>query len=98
MWGIGVDSDQYNTIGAVDESLQEYVLTSMLKRVDVAVFEILKAQAEGTFAAGPNVYDLSVDGVGYSTTGGFVDDIVDQLEAAKASIVAGDVVVPTVPE
>ncbi len=97
VWGIGVDSDQYNTIGAVDESLQEYVLTSMLKRVDVAVFEIIKAQDSGSFAAGPNVYDLSVDGVGYSTTGGFVDDIADQLEAAKAAIVAGDVVVPTDP-
>ena len=97
VWGIGVDSDQYNTIGAVDASLQEYVLTSMLKRVDVAVFEILKAQDEGSFAAGPNVYDLSVDGVGYSTTGGFVDDIADELEAAKAAIIAGDVVVPTDP-
>ena len=97
VWGIGVDSDQYNTIGAVDPSLQEFVLTSMLKRVDVAVYEILKAQEEGTFAAGPNVYDLSVDGVGYSSSGGYVDDIADQLEAAKASIVAGDVVVPTDP-
>jgi basic membrane protein A len=93
VWGIGVDSDQFNTIGAVDESLQEYVLTSMLKRVDVAVFEILKAQEEGTFSAGPTTYDLSVDGVGYSTSGGFVDDIVDDLEAAKDAIVAGDVVV-----
>ena len=34
VWGIGVDSDQYNT---VDPSVQEFVLTSMLKRVDVAV-------------------------------------------------------------
>ncbi|MEO0493624.1 MAG: BMP family ABC transporter substrate-binding protein [Actinomycetota bacterium] len=97
VWGIGVDSDQYNTIGAVDPSLQEFVLTSMLKRVDVAVFEILKAQEDGTFTAGPNTYDLSVDGVGYSTTGGYVDDIVDELEAAKAAIVAGEVVVPTDP-
>ena len=97
VWGIGVDSDQYNTIGAVDASLQEYVLTSMLKRVDVAVYEILKAQEEGSFAAGPNLYDLSVDGVGYSATGGYVDDIADELEAAKASIIAGDVVVPTDP-
>ena len=97
VWGIGVDSDQYNTIGAVDESLQEYVLTSMLKRVDVAVFEILKAQQSGTFAAGNTVYDLSVDGVGYSTTGGYVDDIADQLEELKASIVAGDITVPTDP-
>lgn len=97
VWGIGVDSDQYNTIGAVDASLQEYVLTSMLKRVDVAVFEILKSQAAGSFAAGPTVYDLSVDGVGYSSTGGYVDDIADDLESAKAAIIAGDVVVPTDP-
>ena len=96
VWGIGVDSDQYNTIGAVDESLQEYVLTSMLKRADVAVYEILKAQEEGSFTAGPNVYDLSVDGVGYSTTGGCVDDIADQLEEARPTV-AGDVVVPTDP-
>ncbi len=97
VWGIGVDSDQYNTIGAVDASLQEYVLTSMLKRVDVAVFEILKSQAAGSFAAGPTVYDLSVGGVGYSSTGGYVDDIADDLESAKAAIIAGDVVVPTDP-
>ncbi|HAB58160.1 MAG TPA: BMP family ABC transporter substrate-binding protein [Acidimicrobiaceae bacterium] len=97
VWGIGVDFDQYLTVGAVDPSLQEFILTSMLKRVDVAVYEVLKAQEEGTFAAGPTVYDLQTGGVGYATSGGYVDDIVDQLEAAKASIVAGDVVVPTDP-
>ena len=97
VWGIGVDFDQYLTVGAVDPSLQEFILTSMLKRVDVAVYEILKAQEEGTFTAGPNLYDLQTGGVGYATSGGYVDDIVDQLEAAKASIVAGDVVVPTDP-
>ena len=97
VWGIGVDSDQYNTIGTVDASLQEYVLTSMLKRVDVAVFEILKDHANGDFAAGPQVYDLSVDGVGYSTTGGYVDDIADQLDGFKAEIVAGNIVVSTDP-
>jgi len=97
VWGIGVDSDQYNTIGTVDPSLQEYVLTSMLKRVDVAVYEILNDHANGDFAAGMQVYDLSVDGVGYSTTGGYVDDIVGDLEAFKASIIAGDIVVPTDP-
>ncbi|MBT5850161.1 MAG: BMP family ABC transporter substrate-binding protein, partial [Acidimicrobiaceae bacterium] len=46
VWAIGVDSDQYNT---VDAELQEYVLTSMLKRVDNAVFEIIKAHLDGSF-------------------------------------------------
>ncbi|MCP4957823.1 MAG: BMP family ABC transporter substrate-binding protein [Actinomycetia bacterium] len=94
VWGIGVDSDQYNTVST---SVQEYVMTSMLKRVDVAVFEITKAHEDGMFAAGNTVYDLSVDGVGYSTTGGFIDDIVDQIEDYKAKIVSGEIVVPTEP-
>ena len=97
VWGIGVDSDQFNTIGAVDPALQEFVLTSMLKRVDTAVFEILQAQADGNFVAGNTVYDLSVDGVGYSTTGGFIDDIVPQIEEAREAIIAGDVEVPIDP-
>ena len=95
VWAIGVDSDQFNT---ADPALQEFILTSMLKRVDSAVFEITQAAQNGTFEAGQTIYDLSVDGVGYSTSGGFVDDIVDQLEDFKAQIIAGDIVVPTVPE
>ena len=37
------------------------------------------------------MFDLSVDGVGYSTTGGFVDDIADQLDAFKEQIVSGEI-------
>ncbi|MEM7339674.1 MAG: BMP family ABC transporter substrate-binding protein [Actinomycetota bacterium] len=95
VWAIGVDSDQYLT---VDPEVQEYVLTSMLKRVDNSVFEIVSAQADGSFAAGNTVYDLSTDGVGYSTSGDFLsDDAIAQLEDFKAQIVAGDIVVPTEP-
>ncbi|MGH8925152.1 MAG: BMP family lipoprotein, partial [Acidimicrobiia bacterium] len=94
VWAIGVDSDQYNT---ADPAVQEFILTSMLKRVDVAVFEAIESHINGSFTAGPTAYDLSVDGVGYSTSGGFVDDIADQLEEFKAQIVSGDIVVPTDP-
>ena len=94
VWGIGVDSDQYLT---VDPAVQEYVLTSMIKRVDTAVFEIINTQAAGEFEAGNVVYDLSDDGIGYSTSGGYVDDIADQLEDFKSQIIAGDIVVPTTP-
>ncbi|MEP4652523.1 MAG: BMP family ABC transporter substrate-binding protein, partial [Ilumatobacter sp.] len=94
VWAIGVDSDQYNT---TDPELQEFILTSMLKRVDNAVFEITAAANDGSFAAGQTVYDLSVDGVGYSTSGGFVDAYVDQLEEFKAQIIDGTIEVPTEP-
>jgi basic membrane protein A len=94
VWAIGVDSDQYNTAGA---DVQEYILTSMLKRVDVAVYSAIEAQVNGTFSAGANVFDLSVDGVGYSTSGGFVDDIVAELDDWKAKIVSGEIVVSKTP-
>jgi basic membrane protein A and related proteins len=94
VWGIGVDSDQYNT---VDPAVQEYVLTSMLKRVDTAVFEITKSVSEGAFQSGNVVYDLEAEGVGYSTSGGYVDDIIEDLEAFKAQIIDGTITVPTEP-
>ncbi|HEY5684011.1 MAG TPA: BMP family ABC transporter substrate-binding protein [Acidimicrobiia bacterium] len=94
VWAIGVDSDQYLTAG---DDVKDYILTSMLKRVDVSVFNTIEAEVNGEFAAGVQVFDLSVDGVGYSTSGGFVDDIADQLEDYKQQIVDGTIVVPTTP-
>ena len=91
---IGVDSDQYNT---ADPSVQDVILTSMLKNVNVAVYEYLAEVNGGTFPAGVTTYDLSVDGVGYSTSGGFIDDIVGDLDAFKQQIIDGDIVVPTAP-
>ncbi len=92
VWAIGVDSDQYLTAG---EGLQEYILTSMLKRVDVAVFSTIQSQVDGEFEGGTVVFDLSVDGVGYSTSGGYIDDITDQLDGLKQEIIDGDIVVPS---
>ncbi|MFZ9158177.1 MAG: BMP family lipoprotein, partial [Ilumatobacteraceae bacterium] len=94
-WAIGVDSDQYLTSG--DAEAQKHILTSMLKRVDVAVCETIKAVAGGDTSGGIKVFDLSNDGVGYATSGGYVDDIAAQLDEIKAKIVAGDIEVPTAP-
>ena len=91
---IGVDSDQYET---VDAALRDVIITSMLKRVDVAVFNFIKDFAEGNFKAGEQKFDLERDGVGYSTSGGFIDDIVDELDDFKAKIVDGTITVPTEP-
>ena len=69
----------------------------MLKKVDVAVYEVIESLVNGTFAGGISVFDLKVDGVGYATSGGFVDDIAPQLEDFKAKIISGEIVVPTAP-
>jgi basic membrane protein A len=92
VWGIGVDSDQYLGVPA---ELKPFVLTSMLKRVEVAVYDTIKSQVEGNFQGGYVIFDLSKDGVGYATSGGFIDDIVPQLEEFKQKIIAGEITVPT---
>jgi basic membrane protein A len=103
VWAIGVDSDQYEQVlGAADEGegaeLQPFILTSMLKRVDVAVGTTILDFLEGNFTSGVARYSLAEDGVGYSTSGGFIDDIVPELEDYKSQIIDGTIVVPEVPE
>ena len=94
-WTIGVDSDLY---GQVDADLQPYVLTSMLKNVGLAVYNTIVSEMDGTFAPGVETYDLSVGGVGYSTSGGFIDDYVPTLEGLAALIADGTIVVPATVE
>lgn len=94
VWAIGVDSDQALT--AADD-VKEYILTSMIKRVDVAVENTITDFIENGSVSGVSVFDLSVDGVGYSTTGGFIDAYVDQLEELKAKIISGEITVPSAP-
>ena len=93
-WAIGVDSDQYLT---ADEEQKPHILTSMLKRIDVAVFEYVKSFDDGSPSSGPVTYDVKGGGIDYATSGGFVDDIKDQLEDYKAQIASGEIEVPSTP-
>ena len=94
---IGVDSDQYESIGASNPEYQPVILTSMIKRVDVAVFDALSAFTEGEELEAVTTYDLEKDGVGYATSGGQLDDIEDQLEELKQQIIDGEIEVPSTP-
>jgi basic membrane protein A len=91
---IGVDSDQYQT---ADAAVRDVIMTSMLKRVDVAVFDFIQGYADGEFTAGETHFDLKAEGVGYATTGGQIDDIVPKLEEFEQKIVDGAITVPTKP-
>jgi basic membrane protein A len=96
VWAIGVDSDQYNSVG--DASLQPYILTSMEKHVNVAVYDTISDYVDGKLTTGKTqVFDLKNDGVGYATSGGFVDDIKSQLDDLKKQIIDGKITVPTTP-
>lgn len=93
---IGVDSDQYLTASAEQQPL---ILTSMIKRVDTAVYNAIQQTGEGTFEPGAVVFDLAAEGVDYSksNTTLMTQDIIDQLEAFRAQIVSGEIKVPETP-
>ncbi|MGY1744633.1 BMP family protein [Blastococcus sp. SYSU D00695] len=93
---IGVDSDQYNTVD--DEAQKAVILTSMLKRVDLAVQSFIGDFAEGSVEGGTDIVnDLSTEGIALSTSGGQIDDIQPQIEDYTQRIIAGEIQVPTTP-
>lgn len=94
-WAIGVDSDQYQS---APPEQQEFILTSALKGVDVAVFNFVKSVSDGTFEPGVQRFDLADGGVGYSKSNPAISDITDQLDELQQQIIDGEITVPTEPE
>ena len=101
VWTIGVDSDQYLNASAEE---QANMLTSMLKQVGTAVYDVIASAKAGSSVSDPigegivgRVYDLSRDGVGVSYSGGYIDQYKAQIDAAIAGIKSGAIKVPTTP-
>jgi basic membrane protein A len=91
-YAIGVDSDQdYIEPGSV--------LTSMVKRVDEAVFSTIKDVKEGNFQTGEKVYDLKAGGVGLSemkhTKDLVGEEKLEKVNEAAEKIKSGELKVPT---
>lgn len=83
---IGVDSNQ-NWVKP------GFILTSMIKRVDVAVFNAVKEVVDNSFKGGIHEFGMDTDGIGYA-----LDDynrdlipqpVLDEVERAKKDIIAG---------
>jgi len=89
---IGVDSDQYQT---ADAAVKDVIITSMIKHVDVAVYEFVEQAAAGRFTAGTNQFDLKAGGVDYATSGGKIDDVKTKLDGYRTQISDGKITVPT---
>jgi basic membrane protein A len=85
---IGVDSDQYNTVG--NAAWKKIILTSMVKRVDSAVFSAVK-EFKDTGKVTSKSFSLKDGGVDYSTSGGFVDDIKAKIDDYKTKIINGEI-------
>jgi basic membrane protein A len=93
VFAIGVDSDQSHLA-------PDAVLTSMVKRVDLAVWQATNDLKEGKFAAGDLVMGLKEGGVAYAPVRVELPEkaaLLAKVESLKAKIVAGEVKVPSNP-
>lgn len=91
VYAIGVDSDQSHLA-------PDAVLTSMVKRVDLAVYQATADLKAGAFSAGDQVMGLKEGGVSYAPVKLALPELaalLAKVEALKAKIVAGEVKVPS---
>ncbi len=87
--GIGVDADQ--------AYLGDHILTSALKRVDVAVLDAIKRAQDGTFKGGTDViHTVENDGVGLGKIGPAGTKYADQIKKIQDQIAAGEI--PNIPD
>lgn len=88
---IGVDSNQ-NWVKP------GFILTSMLKRVDVAVYSTIKDTMEGKFTAGVHRYGLANSGVDFALDAHneklIPKDMLTKVNSLKTDIIAGKIKVP----
>lgn len=89
-YAIGVDSDQ-------DYMAPGIVLSSMVKRVDTAVFQVIKSVVDGNLEGGVRSFGVEDGGVGTSeflyTKDLIPQSVFDAIEDAKAKIISGEIVV-----
>ncbi|MDQ3806116.1 MAG: BMP family ABC transporter substrate-binding protein [Acidobacteriota bacterium] len=85
---IGVDSNQ-NMVKP------GFVLTSMVKRVDNAVYQIVEDVINGRFKGGFHVYGLEADGVAYAldehNKSLIPQEVLGEVEAARQKIIRGEI-------
>ncbi|KXK42603.1 MAG: Membrane lipoprotein TmpC precursor [Chlorobi bacterium OLB5] len=92
-FAIGVDSDQ-------NDEAPGYIITSMVKVVDVSVYEVIKEVKDGTFKGGRvETFGLKTKGVDYAYTDKnkhmIPDEVRKKVEALRQDIIDGKITIPT---
>ncbi|GJM45398.1 MAG: BMP family ABC transporter substrate-binding protein [Gemmatimonadota bacterium] len=91
VYAIGVDANQNHVAPGT-------MLTSMIKRVDNAIYKTVMDSHSGRFQGGLVEFGLADDGVGYALDEYNRElipaDMVTRLDALRQSIIAGEIVVP----
>lgn len=93
VWAIGVDRDQHEE-GEWDGG--NVTLTSMVKRVDIAVYDLAEKTMQGNFPGGEIIeYGLADNGVGIAeSTDNLTEESISAVEEWKEKILNGEVQVP----
>ncbi len=94
LWGIGVDQDEYfTTFSGGTAPGSEYLATSAMKRVDLAVFKNIVAALDGSFAGGIYQLDAANDGITYAPfhDADIPDDVAAAVEAARVGLADGSI-------
>jgi len=86
---VGVDTDW--TVSAAE--YKDVTLTSVLKNMNVAVFDSIKAAKDGTFKGGVYVGTLANNGVGIASVAGASSETNSELDAIKAQLIDGSLTV-----
>jgi basic membrane protein A and related proteins len=96
VWIVGVDVDQYDE--GVYDGENSIILTSAMKYIDVATYDMIKAELEGTFPGGEILmFDASNYGIGIPRENPNLDAEVEDLVAeAFAAMQTGELVVSDV--
>lgn len=85
---VGVDVDW--TVSAAE--YKDVILTSVLKNINVAVYDAIKLQVDGTFKGGVYVGTVANGGVGLAPVAGATDELNAELDAIKQGIIDGSIV------
>ncbi|WP_377641584.1 BMP family ABC transporter substrate-binding protein [Oryzobacter terrae] len=98
LWVIGADVDAYHDDRwQTSPRSREHVLTSTVKRFDVATRAAVDDFLAGRLEAGRRVTDLADGGLFLATSGGHLEGVADRLAILRSEVVSGRVVVPCVP-
>lgn len=91
-WAIGVDQDQAVT----NESFADVILSSMIKKIDVATYEACQSVVDGKFVADTTILGLKEGGVDMaeSTSKNTPQEVIDIANNYKKAIVEGKITVP----
>lgn len=93
-WAMGVDQDEYfTTFGEGDTEGADRLATSAVKRVDVGVFEQIRASIETDFEGGVFTLEAANDGVTYAPPhdADVPQDVLDEVEEIRQGLADGSI-------